>query len=778
MQLQYMMICESLGSNFRKPNPPLRCFSRLIGCSGESRAGVSRKIPWRAGLLFLLCCFALVLDGCVGGTFNGASPATSGSLHVSPSAVTFGAVQLGQTASSNVSILNQSSVAVQITNLGVTGQSFSFSGKSDLPITLAAGGTYNLTVKFSPTGAGAATGKLTIATNATNAATMTVSLSGTSGSLSTPAVSVLSCKNGIMTGAGTDPCRVTLSAPAPSGGETVNLASNNAAVSVPATAAVTAGAYSVSFTASVAAVASEEAVTLSATTGGRSETFSLQLEAAPPGLDLSSKNLAFGSVVVGTAQTQPLTLSSAGTEAVTVRAASVSGAGFAISGLDFPMTLAPGQTATLKVQFDPSAPGSATGRLTIASDCSGGETTAVGLSGTGTVAASAAVIPTLSISAASLVFGNVGVNSSNAQSVTLTSTGTTFVTVNAATVSGSGFSASGANFPLNLSPDQTATLTVQFDPTAAGAATGALTLTSNSSTGTSTAVSLGGTGVPVLTGLSCNSGSMTSAGTDLCTVTLNAAAASGRFAVSLASNNSAVKVPATVTVAAGATTASFPATVSSVSTAQTVTLAANAGDVLENFALQLGTTAPSLTVSTNSLNFGAVALNAQAVQSLALLSSGASPVTISLAAVQGAGYSVPSGILPLILASGQTATLPVVFDPVAAGAATGTLMIVSTSLANPTTTINLSGTGNGSAYEVNLVWQAPASSTVPIAGYDVFRSADGGNTYQQLNSSLVAQTAYSDGTVEAGQIYDYMAESVDASGVQSVPSNLASVTIP
>jgi hypothetical protein len=239
-----------------------------------------------------------------------------------------------------------------------------------------------------------------------------------------------------------------------------------------------------------------------------------------------------------------------------------------------------------------------------------------------------------------------------------------------------------------------------------------------------------------------------------------------------------VKVPATVTVAAGATTASFPATVSSVSTAQTVTLAANAGDVLENFALQLGTTAPSLTVSTNSLNFGAVALNAQAVQSLALLSSGASPVTISLAAVQGAGYSVPSGILPLILASGQTATLPVVFDPVAAGAATGTLMIVSTSLANPTTTINLSGTGNGSAYEVNLVWQAPASSTVPIAGYDVFRSADGGNTYQQLNSSLVAQTAYSDGTVEAGQIYDYMAESVDASGVQSVPSNLASVTIP
>ena len=125
--------------------------------------------------------------------------------------------------------------------------------------------------------------------------------------------------------------------------------------------------------------------------------------------------------------------------------------------------------------------------------------------------------------------------------------------VSAAAISGAGFTVSGATFPLTLNPNQTATLTVQFDPTAAGAATGTLTMTSNSSTGTATAVSLSGTGVPVLTGLTCASGSMTGAGTDTCTVTLNAAAASGGFAVSLASNNSAVTVPGSVTVAAGAT---------------------------------------------------------------------------------------------------------------------------------------------------------------------------------------------------------------------------------
>ena len=79
-----------------------------------------------------------------------------------------------------------------------------------------------------------------------------------------------------------------------------------------------------------------------------------------------------------------------------------------------------------------------------------------------------------------------------------------------------------------------------------------------------------------LSALSCSSTSMTKAGTDSCTVTLNAAAARGGFTVRLASNNSSVTVPASVTVAAGSTTASFTATVSSVSTAQTATLTASA----------------------------------------------------------------------------------------------------------------------------------------------------------------------------------------------------------
>jgi Abnormal spindle-like microcephaly-assoc'd, ASPM-SPD-2-Hydin len=103
-------------------------------------------------------------------------------------------------------------------------------------------------------------------------------------------------------------------------------------------------------------------------------------------------------------------------------------------------------------------------------------------------------VPTLSVDASAIDFGNVNLNSPSTQSLTLTSTGSISVTVSSATVSGAGFSVSGASFPLTLAPNQSAALSVQFDPTAAGAASGMLSLTSNSSTTASTAISLIGTG--------------------------------------------------------------------------------------------------------------------------------------------------------------------------------------------------------------------------------------------------------------------------------------------
>ncbi len=285
-------------------------------------------------------------------------------------------------------------------------------------------------------------------------------------------------------------------------------------------------------------------------------------------------------------------------------------------------------------------------------------------------------------------------------------------------------------------------------------------------------------GSPTLSGLSCASGSMTGAGIDNCTVTLNATAPSGGFAISLASNNSAVAVPASVTVAAGATTAGFTATVSTVSTVQTVTLTASAKSVAKTFALQLGAAVATLNVNATSIAFGNVNLSSPATQSLVLTSTGSAPVTVSGATVTGSGFTVSGSSFPISLPTNQTATLNVQFDPTVAGAVTGQLTITSNSSTGSSSVVSLTGTGAVAPHVVSLSWSPPASSPDPVAGYNVFRAPSGGSSYTQLNSAALTQTNYTDDNVTNGQTYDYIVESVDAAGIQSVPSNMAVVPVP
>jgi hypothetical protein len=211
-------------------------------------------------------------------------------------------------------------------------------------------------------------------------------------------------------------------------------------------------------------------------------------------------------------------------------------------------------------------------------------------------------------------------------------------------------------------------------------------------------------------------------------------------------------------------------------------LTATAGSASENFALQLNvassTTVPSLTINATSVAFGNVAVNTASTQSVTLTSSGTGSVTVSAAAVTGTGFAVSGATFPVTLASGQTAALDVQFDPTTAGAATGQLTITNNSSTNSTAVITLSGTGTAGSYAVNLSWEAPTSSADPVAGYNVYRAPSNTTTYALLNSSPETETAYVDSTVVSGQIYDYIAESVDASGVESSPSNIFSVAIP
>ena len=199
----------------------------------------------------------------------------------------------------------------------------------------------------------------------------------------TPVLSGLSCTNASMTAAGTDGCIVSLNSAAASGGFTVSLSSNATAVTVPSSITVPAGATTASFTATVSAVSAVQTATLTASSGGKSETFAINLGPATPTLTLQSTSVAFGNVADGSPSYQSVSLTSSGTAPVTLSAGSVSGTGYMISGVSFPLTLNPSQTATLEIEFDPTTPGVSDGLVTLTSNSSTGSTSTISLSGTG-----------------------------------------------------------------------------------------------------------------------------------------------------------------------------------------------------------------------------------------------------------------------------------------------------------------------------------------------------------------------------------------------------------
>lgn len=125
---------------------------------------------------------------------------------------------------------------------------------------------------------------------------------------------------------------------------------------------------------------------------------------------------------------------------------------------------------------------------------------------------------------------------------------------------------------------------------------------------------------------------------------------------------------------------------------------------------------------------------------------------------------------------GQTTTLTVQFDPLSAGAATGQLIISSTT-SGGTTTVALNGTGTVVAHGVDLSWVAPVSSPDPVSGYHVYRII-GGGTPVLLNSLAVATLDFTDNTVVSGTTYSYYVTSVDSAGLESVASNETQATIP
>ena len=87
-------------------------------------------------------------------------------------------------------------------------------------------------------------------------------------------------------------------------------------------------------------------------------------------LAVSPTSLALGSVKLEPARPSRRPLSTPAASDLTIRQATVTGKGFRMSGLSFPLTLAAGQRKSFAVTFTPLAAGSASGNIAVTTDAS------------------------------------------------------------------------------------------------------------------------------------------------------------------------------------------------------------------------------------------------------------------------------------------------------------------------------------------------------------------------------------------------------------------------
>src|SRR6266852_2759028 len=410
-------------------------------------------------------------------------------------------------------------------------------------------------------------------------------------------------------------------------------------------------------------------------------------------LSITPSSVSFGNVAVGTASAQTVTLTNSGTASLSISQGSVTGAGFAMSGLTFPFALAPGQSSTFNAQFAPTAPGSASGSVSISSNARNSPTVA-SLAGSGTQAA-------LSPNPLSFNFGNVLVGRSGTQTITLSNSGTASVTISAASASGAGFGIAGLTVPATLNAGQTTSFTASFAPTSASSSTGSVSITSNAP-GSPLTIPLSGTGTAAQPQLTINPagvsfGSVNVGATATQTVSL---ANSGNAALTISQATpsgtgfslTGLTLPQTINAGSSISfTAQFlPASIGSAS--GNISISSNAPGSPAAVALSGTGVQGTLTANPSSFNFGNVLMGTSGTQTFTLSNSGTASVTISAASASGTGFGITGMSVPLTLAAGQNTTFSAQFAPSATGSASGSVSITSNAPGSPLP-IALSGTG-------------------------------------------------------------------------------------
>jgi hypothetical protein len=654
------------------------------------------------------------LSSCVGLTNAGPNAKKgsggTGMLSTSVTSLSFGNVAVGNNKIQSVTITNNGTAAINLSQASATGAGYTVAGGNST-ITIPAGQSGTLQIQLAPASAGVLNGSLSIESNAANSP-LKVALTGTG---TEPMLAVApgtiqfgNVKVGLST---TQPVMLTNNG-------NVDLVLNSAQISGAGFAmsgltfpTTIAAAKNVSFNVKFAP-STQQGMTgsIKFVDNAPNSTQSVELTGTGTGenaaLVATPGTVSFGNVTVGSNASQTVTLTNSGASAIAISQGAASGTGFSISGLN-PMTLNAGQTTTFAAAFAPTTTGSATGSVTITSNASN-STLTVALVGVGTqphlsANPTAVSFGSLAVGNSAVSFGSLAVGNSSLISVTLTNTGSGSVAISSGSASGAGFSITGLS-PATLSAGQSTSFSVKFSPTAAGAATGNVSIVSNAP-GSPLAIPVSGTATQSQPGLTINptnvpfgniavgsnssqNVTLTNSGNAVVNITGATASGSGFGLSGLGAQS--INPGASVTFAA-----TFAPTTSGNATGS-ILISSNAPNSPATITLSGAGIQGQLIANPSAASFGTVTTGSSSSQTITLSNTGSAAVSISQANVTGTGFSM-SGMtgMPITINAGATKTFNVVFAPTASGSATGMVQVVSNAPNSPIS-IALSGTSQAS----------------------------------------------------------------------------------
>jgi hypothetical protein len=633
-------------------------------------------------------------------------PALAG-VGVAPSTLSFGSVTVNTTSgAADVVVTNNSGQGITIEKLSSNLPQFIIVSPG-LPISIAPHGSTTIRVVFRPSAAVNYSGSIVVSTNKPWISLANIHVSGTGTNpvvpptqsyLLSPSTSNLSFGNTLVGSSASSPVTLTNTGTGSVTISQVNVTGAGFTVTGFSAGATLAAGQSlplnVIFAPSIAGSAAGNISVVSTATNSPA-TISLGGAGVQPQISVTPSSVSFGNVRVSATATQTVTIRNPGTAALNVTQTSLVGTGFNSTGLTLPLSIPPGGSTSFAVGFAPSSAATFSGSIMLISNAPN-SSLAIPLSGTG-------IVNTLqlSVSPASLSFGNLATGSTAAQNVTISNTGNSSVSVSQISATGTGFSTSGITLPLSLAAGQSTSFGVSFAPTSAGSLSGSVSVVSNATNSPAT-ISLSGTGIQPqisVTPSSVTFGNISVAATATQTISIRNPG-TATLTVTQASiagtgfTSSGLTLPLSVPPGgSSAFNVGFTPT-SATNYSGSVTLISNTPNspLVVPLAGTGSSTNLQLSASPASLSFGSVTTGTSAVKTVTISNTGNSSVSISQITESGAGFNNAALGLPLSLAAGQSTSFLVAFAPTATGSLAGSITVVSNA-ANSPLVIALSGTG-------------------------------------------------------------------------------------